>query len=619
MVTQIYIHYIYNMSGTRDAGSETRSPRAAETLLKNFMKGHNNIYVRKANKNGISKSQFLEESLRNPQLLADIKEWQSKNNNVTNVSPTSFKQNSELVNMIAKHANDKVVVKEPSNYARYKDNPPTMATGTPETRISTKAGDIFKKEAGGRTSQRGDPLNFLAPVIKHEVDRRVTGNYYAWNQPKKFSNWSSNPEEAAVQKEFVEKFEKAADDGKFVNYAPVKGSGMGVEKEVEMVDIISQEVMEQFAERAGLATARSRIGTMTEKDAARARASGIQGPIGDIVSSIRAPIPRRPPEQLIPDKPKTAIATSTSEGIFTDEPGPRPGTQTSTSTAIRVRERDAQPGSSITRVLERGPRVGEAQLTATDAPAPQYSPTQTVTEEGEKEGKKPKTKTATKQEPFPRIPVTTKTDTKPKEKEKRRPPIPRLPDDDTDDDTDDDDDKSKPKPTHTDPAMMKPDAFPELRPYFKVGGEDILKPSAERVEQEITDWSLYSFVPGYVYEGDDNPLTHKQRAQEYFRFHKTFPNPTVYKPRPYNGPGTNQLFRNQTQPYQPFFDANDKTQYRGTMMQFDQDRRNSSAIIDKGMRAYTSPDIQQRVYKDGRQPDSRVRKVDLMFASKSFF
>ena len=67
-----------------------------------------------------------------------------------------------------------------------------------------------------------------------------------------------------------------------------------------------------------------------------------------------------------------------------------------------------------------------------------------------------------------------------------------------------------------------------LRPYFQVGGQNILKLTEKEKLQEITDWDLYDY-PLPVNENPDNPLWQQRQRMENFRFRRTFPNP-VYRP-----------------------------------------------------------------------------------------
>jgi hypothetical protein len=153
----------------------------------------------------------------------------------------------------------------------------------------------------------------------------------------------------------------------------------------------------------------------------------------------------------------------------------------------------------------------------------------TETDQPDPKPPKPPTPPPTDVEPK-RPPKKKKPKVEPKPPFTRKRPKPRR-DDDTDTDTDTEDDEPEIE-NKKDPLDEKLKAT--LRPSFLVGGQDILRITDKQRLEEIENWNLYDFVPGYVYEGDDNPLTQMQRKQDAFRFKKTMSIKDHQKARPHH-------------------------------------------------------------------------------------
>jgi hypothetical protein len=153
---------------------------------------------------------------------------------------------------------------------------------------------------------------------------------------------------------------------------------------------------------------------------------------------------------------------------------------------------------------------------------------------------------------------------------------------------------------------------------MRVGGEDrLLRLSNKQKKQEIKDWNMYSFVPGYVYEGDDNPLTLHNRDQYRFRMQRTKPDPRMFVPRPWNGVAPTTMMQNVYVRDQPFFDANNKNQYRGSGVESYPYRRSASDMLTFGDKMNTYPDGQQMAFPNGNRGETINVTRALMLASKS--
>ena len=650
----------------------------ATKLLKNFYKGNDNVYIRKLSKYGISKKQFLDNSLNNQALLNDVMELQKKNNNVTTIDPNSD-LNKQMVDIISKHASDKITVKHPQ--IKQLSSSKTMPYKVPEKAKTpypmTAITNVFGKKASDNLQAKLDEkMKPKGPTITQEdVDRmrgHAPGGYIEKAQtheqlimadPNPFSKIQYDEKYyhgkaikgiapfygEGIRRSYVaghmgadyEKYAKEAE----IEYETKEGkkartltalSKMGV-KIPERMNIAGvggtktgtqtlEEILQQYETKAPSAEVEGAMGEFIpiiipnsfrvqqpqfqnwsdeqiqrwvidpQGYSAYLVGGGTNIPHVDQVSrlmydsweqgqrpadpEVRPADPRLPPEQLIPhDDPQKVHLGPQQFG---------PGMRGKTATAQRVPE--VPPGSQ----------------------------TQTETSSETEQ----KTATKTKQD-FPTIPVETKTDEddekkKEKEKEKPRPPPedPRDPPPDPDERRRKKDDEKKSTPTEFIPQDLK---YPELRPYFNVGGEDVLRISKERAKQELTDWNLYSFVPGEVYESDDNPMTQHQRRQYYYRMQNTKPPPQPYKPKKFTGRAPTTYMRNQYQSYQPFFDANDRTQYAGRTMEYYQDRTTASDLLDMGDRGYANPDMLQRAYPNGRHYGPAITKTNLMLGRKSFF
>ena len=303
-----------------------------------------------------------------------------------------------------------------------------------------------------------------------------------------------------------------------------------------------------------------------------------------------------------PDWGKGLKTSATFHGTGSQIGQPIPGTATITIPGF------GQQGQTSTGAPGSDPDPSQTQEDferkhndkETDTKDPENDPTPTKTDEGQpvKKPKRPK---------IPEVPVV-RPDPRQKGKDK---PIPPFPDDDTDDD-DDDEKKKKPKAS----VSTRTGKLPELRPFFQVGGENELRPSKERVAKEITDWNLFSYIPGAVTDSADNPLTQHNRRQYNFRMTDTFPDPELFKPRKFTGTAPRAVMRDIYQK-EAMHDAHDRSIYRGRGLNSSQRRRYVSGIIDMVDRLNIQPDFAEL---GGVQQNGVTRfKTSLMLSSKMLF
>ena len=65
--------------------------------------------------------------------------------------------------------------------------------------------------------QENARLDFLQKVVRYELDRQVTGGHNKITRPDPFSDWDVDIEKARIQKEYVKKFTKQVNSGKFID------------------------------------------------------------------------------------------------------------------------------------------------------------------------------------------------------------------------------------------------------------------------------------------------------------------------------------------------------------------------------------------------------------------
>ena len=151
---------------------------------------------------------------------------------------------------------------------------------------------------------------------------------------------------------------------------------------------------------------------------------------------------------------------------------------------------------------------------------------------------------------------------------------------------------------------------------MKAGGDNVLKMDPKRLTRERLDWKLFSFVPGYINEDADNPLTWANHEQYMFRMHKTNPPPQVFKPKPYTGPtpvtGLTDVYGDGRR--QPMFNQSDRRQYIGDQLEFSQRTRHRSHLLNVVTNGVEYPDEQQLM---GRWSRTMPTKQALLLASKN--
>ena len=205
----------------------------------------------------------------------------------------------------------------------------------------------------------------------------------------------------------------------------------------------------------------------------------------------------------------------------------------------------------------------------------------------------------------------------------RRRPIGKVkdPKPPTGDDTEDEEDDDDIAPKVVDPRD-KAEIQSELRPFFKVGGEDILRTSKAQRQQEIKDWNLYSYVPGVIDQGDDNPLTLANHRNYKFRMEKTDPFPVMKTPIKWRGRGVSTLMRPvYSDPYlEPqYHNPNNREQWQDLSLSSDQNQTQRSEYVNRAFQRNKYPDVWQAVYNAGVRDDEPVYQASIMLASASPF
>ena len=240
----------------------------------------------------------------------------------------------------------------------------------------------------------------------------------------------------------------------------------------------------------------------------------------------------------------------------------------------------------------------------------------------EDSGSKPPGGKTETDEPFPEpgggVITDQGTGKRPKNKPIARPrPIPPRGGGTPGDDSESDDDEA-PRVVNPDPEQ-RANVVPELRPFMKAGGEDMLRVDDARKRQELTDWALFNFVPGYTYQGDDNPLTMHNKRQYEMRMNRTEPDPTVWKPRDFTGGQPRTIMRNVYQRDQPFVRYNDRGKYRGRYMTSDQDRGTHSTLMNINPQHHNYCDVAGRTGPESRMKGVRDLRNALRFSTASIF
>jgi hypothetical protein len=163
-----------------------------------------------------------------------------------------------------------------------------------------------------------------------------------------------------------------------------------------------------------------------------------------------------------------------------------------------------------------------------------------------------------------------------------------------------------------------------LKPYFLVGGQDILKITKQEALQEITDRHLFDFVPAYVNQKDNSVVTQFERDQYNFRYRNTKPNP---RPRPrYKRASNNQLVKIQpmmrdVHRTQALHNPRDTYQYDPIGRMSNQSRSTIISTQDFHKRPNIYPDVLQQVRvprnKLGLRQGLSLDQLSIDIASKS--
>lgn len=296
------------------------------------------------------------------------------------------------------------------------------------------------------------------------------------------------------------------------------------------------------------------------------------------------------------DPKKDIVGKPASQGEETryesgsKEPSRTPTTDTpATQKLPDKRDRPQKPkGSDINDWLQGFQDWGN-QLAGSTKPQPD-KPSGSRTDEKERE------KSEEDDRPFEPKPIED-TDGKKKTKEKKKDDDedddPKPPPDEDEDEDEDEEDK-QPESSIKATKVKKAKKSGYIRPYFLVGGQNILRlTEAERL-QEIKDWNLFNFVPGHSYQSADNPLTQLERAQYNFHMSNVYPNPVerVLPPMRRSDVARYQPEMRPVYERQSFFDPNDKEQWRD---------RGMSHQMSTDDDYYTRQEQEKHLYPDDNQ------------------
>ena len=585
-------------------------------LLKNFLTGGSNVLIKKS-AGGISKKAFVAQLLNDTAVLNKVKDIRTKNNikgSSFSNHPNENEIHEQLIQLLNDNADGNVSIKSSKSS---KPNKSDKSDKSSKSNMITKP--VVPRVSGYRTPEQieKDKVGFLNEVITYEVNRQL-GNYDIFNKPKKFDNWSEDPLERAIQKEWVRQFTANAHKGKYLQYANVNYAGMGGTggkgsegAELELGELLLNEALESegLSQALGLnRTNQAGIATRTPQQEANDKLSGMSGEIRDVTRNV---MNSDSVQQQLKER-ADRLKKENPEEKTPEEPEVRPPDEQKTEQLIPDKTKTGEQHPDIWNPTDRDNdirRGGQTQVRPRDDP-PYPGGSQTIHDNKPTEEKK---ETDAKDPPYYPVPVVTDNTKKPDpiKKPEPRPPIPPTETITDDTDTDDDDDPEDPK----DEKIKDAKIFSELRPFFMVGGEDMLRISEAEKQREQIDKTLFSYVPGYVYDSADNPLTHARRLQDHYRFYRTKPDAAfVDKPRQFKTLGPSVPFIN------PYGQKNDfiDTMTPAAKLLGHQDRRTNSGFVDMYFRPNQYPDVSRAATNKGYVHESMMPR-SLRFASKSIF
>ena len=566
-------------------------------ILQKMLKGSKHFTIRKSKgKGGITKTAFINSLLSNDDFL-------KKAQTVINKNPDDKNKIAKELQPHIRDLGHKKVIFKP------------MARGPDDFKKGNTGKPVVKPLPAPK--KREVDMKWFEDVVNHESDRwfKDRPNFL---QPKKFSKWDKDPAKAKVQKELVNEFEKAANDGKF-NSIKVSGkegggelvalelgsmavgmamSNVGLEsmeskhnrERIEeeqkssaevlrnVVNSINQEDL-QIAVQAHGSSSSSSSGSSSGSSSSSSSGSSSSSSSGSSSSysstrlttdeNARSELNRRLNERPLLNNEQRELARTIYNNSVRDNYNKLRKLSVGVLTDEQMKELSRERGlryiDNLIIQLDAGANVFDHDFGAS-TPKPGFAPdpkdiiggfsdkggqtrtrpgyggdpSQTITDNGDKNKDKNKSKTETDQpDPNPPRrpdPPPTGVDPNPKPKKKKKDPkwnpkpVPKG--GDSDNDTDDDEDKEKEKEKEKKKKKSIKPGRALLRPFYNIGGQEILNLTKQERYQEIKDWVLYDYILGdsNVVEGkfSDNPLYNHNQLQNKFRFTRNYPNP-VYR------------------------------------------------------------------------------------------
>lgn len=524
--------------------------------LQRFLRGSKNIKIRKSRgKNGITKTQFVNELLNDDEFIKSA----------------AGKQGNELVDLVKEKANGRVLVSRAMSRQEFK----SLA------KPSTKPEKITIKPPPSKKSN-GNPYSGIPREDRVNQAVQDTISYLTKDDIPRADLFAKYPE-VSIQNMMTDMEKRYRKMDKSPKYAKLQTAGLGgINLADPKVQKILQQIFAQYEKQLAVA------GTEASTEAGAAALLGEFGgaevgalPINGVgISELRGqPREIRMAHDLLLDSSMQTEILKTAV----------PNLEAQLKAEAMQKEAETRIATEEAEQRKMGPSV----------PGKFISPEDIIVQTGTQ------TKTSTRGKPGkPGGGSTTGTGLRPiqpvKPKDKWEPRI--IDTKDKDKRTKDDDEESEsdpegyeeelPKETKTpkNPLPIETDGKSELRPYFLVGGQDILRITEKEKLEEIRNWSLFDFVPGVVNDTADNPLTELQEKQYNFRMTNTFSNPVPQRiQRAPRNLSKNIMFEpvyKVNLPNHRFYDAH----YRDNRLN-DQERYFLTDRIDKIDRPHENPEV----------------------------
>lgn len=711
---------------------------ASAELLKKFTRGKKYTSIRKAGTNGKTKTSWINSLMSNAAAHADLQEVIDKHNIDKSTDLSNPTIHSDLLKIIKKNANGEVsVTGVPPDTGTFKAGKAGKGGSKPTRARGNNISPSVISKLPNPTGQKQEPgkadLEFLKPILAHELKR-----FKNHGDTPVFSNYSNEPHQRAVEKQFVAGLEDKYHNARFEDLKTSGGgekmilatgvladmiflqtgmaAAMGISPMNKHLTAAQKEELKNSSTMREVNDVMSKLNTRDlyaaqQNKAKQERDVNIQegkltkemtkglgmpdstlGNVQDVYNQaiqsaykklvrqghspfdkstmanaqmvaydeLYKALQNQPPN--IRNNVPPSIIDQINIGITANKDKFQPGIHYDDVYDKMIRDARPNPNAKIGPDDTYNPPTGGKDPNIIDPHAPSdpkvLPPTGGAGGGGQKnpfgdnpiggggdvtkplpgEGDGGKVRTRPGGQPVPGSGPGVQTEpidkTEEKKKDKEREPDPPVEpkekdkrkkkrDDDSDEDDDsDDEDKPIPVPPKENPDKKKFDKYTpyksQLRPYFAVGGENALRISDKAKKQEIKDWNLYSFVPGYVNDSIDNPLTQHNHEQYQFRMQNTNPDAQFYRPRPYTGGRRYMNMRDVYQRNAPFFNQADPSQYQGRESLANQDRTEASPILAMSEQFNLYPDTMQ-VASQQIIKKKRIRATGIMLASKSIF